>query len=435
MRSSAAARKCDIAAARAFAPRLLSSGDWLGYEALAQYTGKPLEEAKSMHPTFYLDDAWLGLEQERIFKGSWFAAAHASELAQPGDAKVVDVGEDSFILTRDKAGVLHAFYNVCRHRGARLNPPCARGTKQLVCPYHWWSYRLDGSLKSTPPSAQPKERKENLGLKRVPGVEIFAGLIFLNQNPTCKPLQDSLGDLPQKLSRYDFSEMSVHKKKDYNIAANWKLVAENFVDFYHINSVHPGLAKFSRVDHHVPYQGNGQYVGFATDPLTDHGGPGDSSKFNAFPRVSLAEKNAALFFHIFPNVSVTIYPHSVYTLISFPEEPGRTREQLTLLMAPGARLQHDSTDEFTHKCDALMDFVTQVNDEDVTALENLQRGLKGARAVSAHGEFLPEYDWPIHRFQNMVLSSVGATNDLGAALSPSLSAQFEEKVHASAVNL
>merc|ERR1712228_119377 len=130
-------------------------------------------------------------------------------------------------------------------------------------------------------------------------------------------------------ARYNFDDMTLHQKKDYEVKANWKLLAENFVDFYHINAVHPALAKYSRVDDHLPYQGHGQYVGFATSPLTDCGGAGDSCNFNAFPRANDVERQSALFFQIFPNVSLTIYPHSVYTLIKYPTSPSSSKEHLT----------------------------------------------------------------------------------------------------------
>lgn len=397
-------------------------------DQLGRATAMRIELAKSLHPTFYVDEDYAQVERQRIFGSHWFGAAHTAELANPGDVKLVEVGGTSIILTRDRQGKLNAFYNVCRHRGARVCQADAKDCKQLVCPYHWWAYRLDGSLKSTTPVATPQERKEELGLLRVPGLETFAGIVFLNEQPDPPPLADALGDLPMKLARYDMNDLELHAVKNYDIKGDWKLIAENFVDFYHINAVHPALAKFSRVDDHLPYQGQGQYVGFVTAPLTDCGGPGDSYHFNAFPRLRPAEASAALFFHIFPNVSVTIYPHSVYTLMAFPSRTaGVTQEKLTLLMAAKARKQADRTDEYQEKCQKLMDFVTNINDEDVRAIENLQVGLQNAQARNLHGEFLPQYDWPVHRFQNMVLSglhSCGVDN----ALMPELCNTFERQV-------
>lgn len=397
-------------------------------EELMSATASPIHEAKVLHPAFYVDESYVQAEQARIFGSQWFAAAHVAELAKPGDVKVLEVAGTSIVLTRDRAGKLNAFYNVCRHRGAKVCAKSQSDCKQLVCPYHWWAYRLDGSLKSTPPAAMPKEKKETLGLVRVPQLETFAGMIFLNQSSLASPLLDTLGDLPDKLKRFDLDGLQMHDHKDYTIKGDWKLVAENFVDFYHINAVHPELAKFSRVDDHVPYQGMGQYVGFATAPLTDCGGPGDSYNFNHFPRLSKTECSAGLFFQIFPNVSVTIYPHSVYTLMTFPSQiPGQTKERLSLLMGPTARKEADCDDMYYKKCQDLMDFVVKINNEDVDAIENLQVGLHNARDKGIHGEFIPKYDWPIHRFQNMVISGVREQHFPNGFM-PQLCTAFEEQV-------
>jgi len=399
-------------------------------QELLRSTVQPITEAKTLHPAFYVENSCVQAEVARTFGTQWFAAAHAAELANPGDVKVIEVGGTSIILTRDKSRKLNAFYNVCRHRGAKVCQTSQSDCKQLVCPYHWWAYRLDGTLKSTPPAATTKEKKDTLGLVKVPHLETFAGMIFLNQSPSAPPLLSILGDLPSKLMRYDLDDLQLHGTKDYTICGDWKLIAENFVDFYHINAVHPELAKFSRVDDHVPYQGRGQYVGFATAPLTDSGGPGDSYHFNPFPRLKRTEAGAGLFFHIFPNVSVTIYPHSVYTLMTFPSKtPGQTQERLSLLMGPTARKEAEPEDRYREKCQDLMNFVVKVNDEDVEAIENLQVGLHNAHAQGIQGEFIPKYDWPIHRFQNMVVSGMQGEH-LNEGILPMLDDTWEKQVEA-----
>jgi phenylpropionate dioxygenase-like ring-hydroxylating dioxygenase large terminal subunit len=265
-----------------------------------------------------------------------------------------------------------------------------------------------------------------LSLVPVAGVEIFAGIVFLNQHPNHTAFADVVGDLPEKLKRYDLEDLELHGIKNYTIQSNWKLLAENFMDFYHVNAVHPSLSKFSKVEDHQAYQGQGQYVGFVTSPLTNSGSPGDLHHFNLFPRASAMEQQAALFFHIFPNVSVTVYPHSVYTLIMLPsEECGKTHEQLTFLMGANARKEQDSEHHFKQKCDNLMDFIVNVNNEDVQAVENLQNGLRNARNTNVQGEFLPEYDWPIHRFQNMVISGLNG-EPLASGACPPPTSEFEK---------
>lgn len=401
-------------------------------QELARSTRLPVHDAKALHPMFYTNNDYVKAERENVFGMSWFAVAHEAELSNPGDVKVVDVGSSSFILTRDKTGKLNAFHNACRHRGARICSSSKTGCKQLVCPYHWWAYRLDGTLKSTPPASTGKDKKATLGLRRIPGLEVFAGVIFLNQNPEPTPFADVLGDLPEKLKRYDFDSLEMYGTKNYSIAGDWKLLAENFIDFYHVNAVHPALAKFSKVDDHHPYQGKGEYIGFVTTPLTNSGGPGDLDRFNSFPRLRKTEKQSALFFHIFPNVSITLYPHSMYTLIMLPsEETGKTQEQLTVMMPPGAKKEQDDEDLYKQKCQDLMDFVVTVNDEDIVAVENLQRGLKSSQGSTMQGEFLPEYDWSVHRFQNMVISRMHG-EDIDAISVPNLSSKFADALEAEA---
>merc|ERR1712070_60088 len=151
-------------------------------------------------------------------------------------------------------------------------------------------------------------------------------------------------------------------------------------------------------------------------------------KFNCFKRINTVEKGSALFFQIFPNVSVTLYPHSMYTLITQPSAAGRTQESLSLLMAPEAKLVAEDDDVYKAKCDRLMDFVVNINDEDVRAIEPLHQGLRMANLTSTHGEFLPEYDWTVHRFQNMVLGAArGECFD--ESLSPKLDKTFERTVY------
>lgn len=395
---------------------------------LALETAAPITEAKALHPRFYFDQQYLAAERQCIFGSQWFAVAHTSELSSHGDVKVVEVGGTSILLTCDDSGKLHAFYNVCEHKEAQSCFISQKGYRQLVCPYHGWAYRLDGSLKSTSLAENPNERRGTFGLQRVPGLETFAGMVFINQNPNPPPLSDTLGDLPKKLARYDLDHMEMNDAKDYTVKGDWKLVAENFVDFYSINAVHPELAKFSRVDDHLPYQGKGQYIGFVTAPLTDRGGPAAASNFNGFPRLSKLESSSALFFQIFPNVSVTIYPHSVYTLMTFPTAtPGVTKERLSLLMGPTARKQGEDEDTYRKKCKNLMDFVVKVNDEDVVAVENLQQGFANAPLHHTQDTFVPAYDWPVHRFQNMVIGGLRGAS-LDEAILPNLCTTFEEQV-------
>jgi choline monooxygenase len=378
-------------------------------EEFARKTAQPIDQAKCLHASFYTDDAYHKLEWDTIFGTQWLFVAHTAEISKPGDVKVVDMGTSSMLITRDGKNKIHAFHNACRHRGARICSESRSNCKQLVCPYHWWVYRLDGSLKASPPTALPSNKKDELGLIQLPGVEIFAGMVFVNRSPNPPPLLESLGDLPDMLARYDLDAVEVHGAKVYDLKCNWKSVAENFLDFYHLPPVHPLLSEYLKLDDHKPYQRKGQYVGYVvTDTgFNDDGGPGDISNFNTFPGITKSETNSTLFFTIFPNVNLTVMPHAAYTLASFPTDvPGKTREVLTLLLPKDARKADDTDEQFEAKRKALLDFVIQLNDEDVIAMENLHEGLVNLSREPVQGEYMVKYDWTIHRFQNLVLSGL-----------------------------
>merc|ERR1719411_2162048 len=135
--------------------------------------------------------------------------------------------------------------------------------------------------------------------------------------------------------------MELVDAKQYNPNCDWKLLCENFMEWYHLPPVHPELAKYSTVAHHHKHQGRGNFCAFVTSPLTDSGGAADSHNFKLTPSAT-SRSDTAYFYHIFPNYSVTIYPHSVYTLIMTPTAPGQSSEELGLLQHPECRLETDS---------------------------------------------------------------------------------------------
>merc|ERR1719326_863932 len=177
-------------------------------------------------------------------------------------------------------------------------------------------------------------------------------------------------------------------QQTYNLDVDWKLLAENFMEWYHVGPVHPELAKFSTMDKHHMNEGYGNYIGFVTAPVTNCGGPADTDLFNPTPNTTEKDQTTAYFYHIFPNVSVTVYPHSVYTLIMLPEAPGKSKETLYLLQHPDCRLETDTDEEYNTKADNLMKFVTNVNDEDIYIVNRVSKGLRNTHYRG--GRFAPD---------------------------------------------
>src|SRR5262245_1990355 len=178
-----------------------------------------------------------------VFARSWVCVGYTSQVAEPGDALVATVAGRPILVTRDRERRLHAFYNVCRHRGSQLVE--ADGKFDVIrCPYHSWGYSLDGRLLGAPyfkgldiPEAERTAydlidgqafRKEDYGLLPV-RVGSWGCFIFVNLDPVARSLDQWLGDLPQRLGRHPLGDLLFVKRKTIEVNANWKLIAENFM--------------------------------------------------------------------------------------------------------------------------------------------------------------------------------------------------------------
>lgn len=375
-------------------------------------TRAPIASAISFNPLVYSSLDYAACEKTAVWQRSWFAAEHTQALAKAGDIVVVDIMDQSFILTRDKKGQFHAFHNVCSHRGAKL---CSKNmnTMRLNCPYHKWSYNVQGQLRAAPHFERESFNKDEHGLKPVK-LEVKFGIIWLNLDLDAPGLLDSLGGGPKELEQYPFSEMDLVGRQDYTPECNWKLLAENFVEWYHIPGVHPALDKFSKPTDHLANQGDGKYVGFVTSPLSVTDSACDANHWNLSPGLEEVAKAApcrfdpnktAYFYHLFPNVSITIYPHSVYTLIMLPgKDPSTSFEKLSFLMHPKCRLEGDDTETFERKQQEVYNFVKDVNKEDMEICELVAKGVR--QSSYSGGMFCPEHEWTTYRFQNLMADTL-----------------------------
>jgi phenylpropionate dioxygenase-like ring-hydroxylating dioxygenase large terminal subunit len=209
----------------------------------------------SLPSSWYRSAEVFAVEKERIFCREWLCVGRAEELAPAGALRVLDVLGESILLVRNRAAELRAFYNVCRHRGARLcrDPDSAAppGAPQLpgglaggriTCPYHQWSYDLDGRLIAAPwLTGQPDFDKEQFSLYPV-AVQCWGGFVFLNLSPAgATPLLTQIAGVPERLARYPLSELRIGRTIRYEVGANWKLLCENYNECYHCGGVHPEL--------------------------------------------------------------------------------------------------------------------------------------------------------------------------------------------------
>ena len=215
----------------------------------------------------------------------------------------------------------------------------------------------------------------------------------------------------ENYGHYPWDDMRTIKQFEYNIDANWKLVAENFIEYYHLPWVHPELCEVSSVANHLRRQGRGQYIGLCTYPLSYGGTPADPDAFTPFTGINPVDQEAAWFIQIFPNIAYFIYPHHVVSLITYPnlsENVGTTKEKMTFIMDKKYKEIYDNPKDDDEKkmkadIDELAGFYVLVNDQDIGAVENLQTGLQNTIDVYRGGRLSGKFEEPIYRFQNILI--------------------------------
>lgn len=190
---------------------------------------------------FYMDASVFQRDMERILRRHWHCAGHAGAIANAGDFFTVDLEQESVVLARDQGGEVHAFLNVCRHRGAEVCTEKSGNTKFFVCPYHAWTYGLDGSLRAARYMPDGFDVKSH-GLRKI-HVRVAEGLIFISFADT--PLDFSVVEqsLRTTCGRYGWGNAKIAYRQTYPVDANWKLAVENYVECYHCSPAHPEYSK------------------------------------------------------------------------------------------------------------------------------------------------------------------------------------------------
>ncbi len=374
----------------------ISDGWWVGTRAA-------LESATGLHPAAYADDRYHRSERRRVFERAWVCVGLAAEVATPGRLVVRQVGSRSIIITIDGDGDLRAFFNACRHRGTELVDEDCTVAGTIRCPYHRWGYRLDGRLVATPffeEVPRPGFDRADYGLVPV-RVDTWGPLLFACLDEATPPLTTWLGDLPQRLAGYGLDRWRVRASQIVPIRANWKLISENYQEYYHLRWVHPELAKVSRVDDHYRFQGPGMYCGQTTTPVSDE----DRDDWLALPAKADLDPSDACsgrFLAIFPNVLLSVLPSHALVMRLDPSAPGHTSETCTFLVPEdGPQLDGGLGAEAADPAfTATRTFWFEVNGQDIDIVERGQRGLT-AGAVPP-GPLAPRFEEPLHRFHNML---------------------------------
>ena len=331
--------------------------------------------------------------------------------AAPGRMLVRQVGEKSIVITRGEDGELRGFLNSCRHRGTELAEADCDIAGTIRCPYHRWGYGTDGSLKATPFFDEvPRDDFDRNDFSLIPvRVGTWGPLLFACLSDETPELDVWLGDLPERMAGYGFDQWRIVESQVLDIEANWKLISENFQEYYHLTWVHPELAKVSRVEDHYRYQGAGMYCGQTTTPVRGD----DRDDWLVLPAAEgLDESDATSGRHIalYPNVIFSVLPNHVFVMRLDPIAPGFTRETCSLLLPP-------STPELTgEELDATLTFWIDVNNEDIDICQRSQRGLSRGRIRP--GPLAPRFEEPLHRFHNMLADCLTSDSLAGLTVPP-----------------
>ena len=376
----------------------------------------PVDQASTLIPDAYTSDNFFALEQEKIFSNSWVAVGCLPKVRKQGDILVTEVAGRSILVVRGKKNKLMAFYNVCRHRGSKLlNESC--NIKKIRCPYHAWVYGLDGECLGTPMFQNVKNLdnetvksyadhfdKKNYGLYPV-SVRSWGFLIFVNLNlgtsnriseeEITAGFKEWLGDLPQKFKSHVLEKWLISNEKNYDVASNYKLIEENFMEYYHLPFVHPELSNVSRVEDHHRCQGKGMYTGMLTTPVSRDV---DSVWLNLPTVQGLDKQHLKVAYHIciFPNVTITILPNHAFCMITDPIRANQTKERTFLLTPPGTLANKSHIKMFLE----LVKFWDIINTQDMSIVERVQEGLSNTAFTG--GPMSLKFEEPLHRYQNWV---------------------------------
>ena len=346
-----------------------------------------LERGLTLPASWYSDPEMLRLEHERIFGRTWQYAGTMSMLEGPGSFFTCRAGATPIVVVQTREGELRAFVNVCRHRGHEVVEGCGR-RETLQCPYHAWTYDLDGSLRAAPRSErEPGFDHADWGLRPVL-VDTWGPLVFVNPDLGASALAEVLGELPAELAARGIDPGTLEyrgRSREWVIHANWKLVVENFLECYHCPVAHKSFSRLVDVD-------PDSYRLTKSRWSSSQYGPVPQQPKN-LPYEPAGEIHASMFHYIWPNWTMNTLPGppNVRMLGFAPLDAERTASFVDGFWAPG------TSDEVVEE---ITDFAQVVGAEDVGLVESVHRGLRSG--AIPQGRLLLDSEHLIQHFQLLV---------------------------------
>jgi Rieske 2Fe-2S family protein len=326
--------------------------------------------ARTMPGEFYTSPAILAEEQERIFARAWHCAGRTSTLARPGDYLLREIAGESIILVRDKAGVLRAHFNVCRHRGTRLCQESSGHVETIQCPYHAWTYATDGRLIGAPHMQLVDGFDRDDYPLHSAAVAEHEGFAFVNIDRTLRPCAEVFAPMFERFSRFSLGRLSVGHRVTYDVKANWKLVFQNYSECLHCPVIHPELAAV------LPYQSgendlvDGPFLGGSMEITPPHESATLSGRACG-PLLPGGVRGHAYYYSLMPNMLISIHPDYVNYYLITPVAVNRTRVESEWLFP-------ETSDAPANREDAIA-FWDVTNRQDWDIVSRSQLGIQSRR--------------------------------------------------------
>jgi Rieske 2Fe-2S family protein len=360
---------------------------------------RPYRAARLLPGRAYHDPAIHDWERERFLRHDWVVVGRESEAPEAGTYFTTELDGEPLLVVRGGDQQLRAFYNVCQHRGtAVVEEPCGKAVR-FQCPYHAWIYDLEGNLVRAKHTEDLEDFSlSDFGLNGV-RLETWQGFVFLNLDAGAAPLDDQLGDLVERFARFDFAALRPARTITYDVAANWKFIAENYSECYHCPGLHPQLNQLTPYDVGAEYEPQGAWQGgwmelvAGAETMALDGGQGSRRGRPAMTGITALDERRIDYYIVWPTTFLSIHPDYLLVHSLSPDGPSRTRIVCEFLFPESTIAMPDFDPS-----DAVA-FWDLTNIQDWHACELQQRGTASRSWVAGRYSNLEE---SVHAFDQMV---------------------------------
>jgi choline monooxygenase len=353
--------------------------------------GAPLSEASTIPASWYTDPRVFELERRTVFSNSWQMVARADQLREPGQYITHELAGEPILVLRGSDGILRGFFNVCRHHAAQVITESEGRTNNLRCPYHGWTYSLEGELKGTPDfGGVCNFDRDSNGLVPVE-IGVWENWVFVRLERTGPKLEQFLGaDLIEQVSRLGLDNLQWMERRRYELDCNWKVFVDNYLDGgYHVPHLHKGLD--SVLDYTNYTIETGQRFCFQSSPVVREGAEAQTG--------AVRKGQRALYYWIYPNLMINWYEGVMDTNLVCPLAVDRTEVTFNFYFA-------DVSGQARKRNLASIEVAQRIQDEDVGICQSVQRGLS-SRAYQA-GRLSVRREAGEHLFHKLLHSDLKA---------------------------